>query len=129
MRDHRRAFLGAVIALIAAWGIAGLALLGRTDVLGAIAGTLLIVVLLRARTPTIYAGVFLVVAFLELYGTGVGAWQWAQTVPGTHVPAGNPPSGIAGIYVLFDVAALSFAPRLLEAVAALRGLAPRLARA
>ncbi|MSO41655.1 MAG: hypothetical protein EXQ70_07155 [Solirubrobacterales bacterium] len=128
VKEHQRAFVGGVIALIAAWGIAGWALLGRTDALGAIAGALLIVVLLRAKAPTIYAGVFLVVAFLEIYGTGIGAWHWAETVPGTTMQAGNPPSGIAGIYVLFDVAAIAMAPRLLNALAAARGMVPRLAR-
>jgi hypothetical protein len=123
-REHRRAFLNVVIALVAAWGVAGLFLLGRTDALGAFAGALLICVLLRSRNAPIYAGVFLIVGFLEIYGTSVGAWSWAATVPGTEMPAGNPPSGIAGIYVLFDVAAIAGAPKLLAALEGLRRLPP-----
>ncbi len=119
VRRHPRAFLRAVIAIVAAWGIAGLALLGRTDVLGAVTGTLLIYVLLRGRAPAIYAGVFLVVGFLEIYGTSIGAWHWAATTPDTPLPAGNPPSGIAGVYVLFDVAAIALAPRGLAALTTL----------
>jgi hypothetical protein len=115
VRRHPRAFLRAVIAIVAAWGIAGLAVLGRTDVLGAITGALLIYVLLRGRTATLYAGVFLVVGFLEIYGTSIGAWHWAATTPDTPLPTGNPPSGIAGVYVLFDVLAIALAPRLLHA--------------
>jgi hypothetical protein len=126
VREHRQAFLNGVIALIAAWGIAGLLLLGRTDALGALAGALLIYVLLRGRNAPIYAGVFLVVGFLEIYGTSVGAWSWAAAVPGTEMPAGNPPSGIAGIYVLFDVAAIAAAPGLLRVTQLLRRR-PRLA--
>jgi hypothetical protein len=113
VRRHARAFLAAVIAIVAAWGLAGLVLLGRTDVLGAITGALLIYVLLRGRAPTLYAGVFLIVGFLEIYGTSIGAWHWAATAPDTPLPTGNPPSGIAGVYVLFDVAAIALAPRLL----------------
>jgi hypothetical protein len=120
VQRHQRAFVGAAIAILAAWGIAGLLLLGRTDVLGAITGAALIYVLLRSRTPTIYAGVFLVVGFLEVYGTSVGAWHWADTAPDTSLPAGNPPSGIAGVYVLFDIAAIALAPRLLSALGRLR---------
>jgi hypothetical protein len=119
VRRHPRAFLGTVIAIVAAWGIAGLALLGRTDVLGAITGALLIYVLLRGRAPAIYAGVFLVVGFLEIYGTSIGAWHWAATTPDTPLPAGNPPSGIAGVYVLFDVLAIGLAPRALAALTTL----------
>jgi hypothetical protein len=124
VRRHPRAFVGAVIAIVAAWGVAGLLLLDRTDGLGAITGALLIYVLLRGRTATLYAGVFLVVGFLEIYGTSIGAWHWAATAPDTPLPTGNPPSGIAGVYVLFDVAAIAMAPRALAALERLRRLRP-----
>ena len=91
VRQHRRAFLGVVIAIVAAWGLAGLALLGRADVLGAVCAALLIYVLAGGRAPTLYAGVFIMVALLELYGTAIGSWTWAGAVPGTPVPSGNPP--------------------------------------
>ena len=120
VRRHPRAFIWGVILLVAAWGTAGLVLLGRTDALGAITGALLICVLLRGRAATLYAGVFLMVGFLEIYGTSIGAWHWAATTPDTPLPAGNPPSGIAGIYVLFDVAAIALGPRLAQALGALR---------
>jgi hypothetical protein len=125
VRRHSRAFVGAVIAMVAAWGAAGLVLLGRTDELGALTGALLVYVLVRGRTPTLYAGVFLIVAFLELYGTSIGAWQWASTTPGTPLGEGNPPSGIASIYVLFDIAAIALAPRLLALVDDLRRRLPK----
>jgi hypothetical protein len=64
---------------------------------------------------------------LELYGTAIGAWTWAAVVPGTPVPTGNPPSGIAGAYVLFDIAAIAFAPRLVSAFVSVRRLRPRFA--
>jgi hypothetical protein len=127
VRRHRRAFLGVVIAIVAAWGLAGLALLGGADVLGAVCAALLIYVLAGGRAPTLYAGVFIMVAPLELYGTAIGSWTWAGAVPGTPVPSGNPPSGIAGVYVMFDIAAIALAPQLLSAVEALRRLRPRLA--
>jgi hypothetical protein len=127
VRHHPRVFIAAVIGIVAAWGVAGLLLLGRTDALGAITGALLIYVLLRGRTATLYAGVFLVVGFLEIYGTSIGAWHWAATAPDTPLPTGNPPSGIAGIYVLFDVAAIAIAPRVVAALDRLRQL-PLIAR-
>jgi hypothetical protein len=65
------------------------------------------------------------VALLELYGTAIGSWTWAGAVPGTPVPSGNPPSGIAGVYVLFEIAAIALAPRLLSAFEVLRRLRPR----
>jgi hypothetical protein len=59
--------------------------------------------------------VFLVVAALELYGTSIGVWHWARELPGTGIPDGNPPSGVASGYVWFDVMALLVAPGLAAA--------------
>jgi hypothetical protein len=104
------------VALLAvlAWGIAGVTVLPRPDVAGAIGAALLAVYLIRGRAPEIYAGVFLVVAWLELYGTAIGTWEWAVAIPGTVVPQGNPPSGVASGYVWFDIVALALAPFLIR---------------
>jgi hypothetical protein len=105
---------------VLAWGVAGVTVLPRADVGGAIGAALLAVYLLRGRAPEIYAGVFLVVAWLELYGTAIGTWEWAVTIPGTGVPQGNPPSGVASGYVWFDILALALAPLLICSVARIR---------
>ena len=100
-------------ALVLGWGIAGVTVLPREDAAGALGAALLCVYLVRGRAPHIYAGVFLVVAWLELYGTAIGTWEWAPVIPGTEVTSGNPPSGVASGYVWFDIVALALAPRLL----------------
>jgi hypothetical protein len=101
------------LAAVLAWGAAGVTVLPREDLGGALGALLLALFLLRGRAPAVYAGVFVVVAGLELYGTWLGTWTWAEVAPGTAISQGNPPSGIASGYVLFDVAALAFAPVLL----------------
>jgi hypothetical protein len=113
------------IALVGAlgWAAAGLTVLPRADVGGALGAILLSYYLLRGRAPAVYAGVFIVVAALELYGTAIGTWTWAETIPGTGIPNGNPPSGVASGYVWFDVMALALAPRLLAGVRALTATA------
>jgi hypothetical protein len=95
-----------------AWGIAGLTVLPRLDVAGAVGVPLLLLFLWRSRSRATYAGVFLVVAAVELYGTSIGTWRWASTLPGLGIPDGNPPSGVASGYVWFDVMALLVAPWL-----------------
>jgi hypothetical protein len=94
------------------WGLAGLTVLPRLDVAGAIGVPLLCVFLWRSRSRATYAGVFLVVAALELYGTSIGTWRWARELPGLGIPDGNPPSGVASGYVWFDVMAMLVAPYL-----------------
>jgi hypothetical protein len=103
------------------WGVAGLTVLPRLDVAGAMGVPLLCVFLWRSRSRSVYAGVFLVVAALELYGTSIGTWRWATELPGLGIPDGNPPSGVASGYVAFDVEALFIAPWLVAVGRMLRG--------
>lgn len=121
MRRHARALVFVAATAATAWGIAGLTLLPRVDAAGALGVPLLLAFLWRSRARAAYAGVFLVVAGLELYGTAIGTWRWAKELPGLGIPDGNPPSGVASGYVWFDVMALLLAPYLLALVAAARG--------
>jgi hypothetical protein len=116
LRRHSRALVAVAAAAATVWGVLGLTVLPRLDAAGAIGVPLLLVFLWRSRARAAYAGVFLVVGALELYGTAIGTWRWAETLPGLGIPDGNPPSGVASGYVWFDVMALLFAPRLLAAL-------------
>ena len=120
---HRRVLVAVALAGSLGWALAGLTVLPRADVGGALGAALLAFFLVRGRAPEIYAGVFLVVAALELYGTAIGTWTWSETIPGTGIPNGNPPSGVASGYVWFDVVALALAPRLLVLIRASRSRA------
>jgi hypothetical protein len=116
LERHVRALVLAAAAVASTWGLLGLTLLPRRDVAGAIGVPLLLLFLWRGRNRAIYAGVFLVVASLELYGTALGTWRWARALPGLGIPDGNPPSGVASGYVWFDVMALVTAPAVLALV-------------
>ena len=115
-----RRLVAAAAVAATGWGLAGLTVLPRLDVAGAIGVPLLCLFLWRSRFRAVYAGVFLVVAALELYGTSIGTWRWAAGLPGLGIPDGNPPSGVASGYVWFDVMALLVAPWLLRAGRTLR---------
>jgi hypothetical protein len=113
LRGHVRTLVAVAAVAAATWGLLGLTVLPRRDVAGAVGVPLLLVFLWRGRNRAVYAGVFLVVASLELYGTAIGTWQWAKELPGLGIPDGNPPSGVASGYVWFDVMALLVAPYLI----------------
>jgi hypothetical protein len=119
-RAHVRALVGTAAAVAAGWGLLGLTVLPRRDVAGAVGVPLLLLFLWRGRNRAIYAGVFLVVAALELYGTAIGTWRWAAELPGLGLPDGNPPSGGASGYVWFDVMAMLVAPYLVMLTRRLR---------
>ena len=116
LRRHTRLLVGGAALAATLWGVLGLTALPRIDAAGALGVPLLLAFLWRSRARAAYAGVFLVVGALELYGTAIGTWRWAPALPGTGIPDGNPPSGVASGYVWFDVMALLLAPRLLGAL-------------
>lgn len=108
---RRDVLLGVAAGGAAFWGLAGVTVLPASDVVGAFGCAVLVGVLAWTRR-TVYAGVFVVVAALELYGTALGTWTWEATVPGLGLSQGNPPSGAASGYVVFDVLALALVARL-----------------
>jgi hypothetical protein len=114
LRRHARPLVVAAGTIALVWGVLGLTVLPRTDAAGALGVPLLLAFLWRSRARAAYAGVFLVVAALELYGTAIGTWRWATELPRLGIPDGNPPSGVASGYVWFDVMALLLAPRVLS---------------
>jgi hypothetical protein len=123
---HARVLVATAAVVALTWGLLGLTVLPRRDVAGAIGVPLLLVFLWRGRNRAVYAGVFLVVAALELYGTAIGTWRWERELPGLGVPDGNPPSGVASGYVWFDVMAMLVAPMISSL---LRGLSGRIHQA
>ena len=116
LRMQRRVLVAVAATAASLWAVLGVTVLPRLDAAGALGVPLLLVFLWRSRARAAYAGVFLVVAALELYGTAIGTWRWATELPGLGIPDGNPPSGVASGYVWFDVMALLLAPGLLALV-------------
>jgi hypothetical protein len=124
---HRRTSLAitatAVVGgLYAAWALSG----SRPDVLGAFWYLCLLGFLAWGRSRTLYVGVFVVVTYLELLGTRLGTWAWSAHDPTGLVSIGNPPSGAAGGYGWFDLAAVLAGPALLTLTHRLRSRARRL---
>jgi hypothetical protein len=113
---HARTLVWIAALGAASWALLGLTVLPHRDVAGALGVPMLLLFLWRGRNRAIYAGVFVVVAALELYGTAIGTWRWAGELPGLGIPDGNPPSGVASGYVWFDVMALLTAPAVLTFV-------------
>jgi hypothetical protein len=117
--SRARVLIPLTIVLAGAYAFWGLFVSARPDLLGALWFGCLVVFLLRGRQPTVFIGAFIVVTYLELLGTRLGTWTWQVRDPVLHlIPMGNPPSGAAGGYGFFDMAALLLAPRIDAALAA-----------
>jgi hypothetical protein len=121
--NRSRAFITATIAVAGGYAAWGLIFNGRHDVLGVLWFGCLVFFLFRAPLPTVFVGAFVVVSYLELIGTGVGAWTWQTRDPILRwISMGNPPTGAAGGYGFFDAAALALAPGIEAALARRRVL-------
>lgn len=116
----RRPLIATTVAVGGAYALRGLFLTDRQDALGAFWFACLLGFLCLGRSRTLYVGAFLIVTYLELLGTAVHAWTWEPRDPTGWVSIGNPPSGAAGGYGWFDLAALLAAPAVLRAVARVR---------
>ncbi|MEJ7755419.1 MAG: hypothetical protein WKF83_02890 [Nocardioidaceae bacterium] len=120
------AALAAAASVGAAWASWGLFGSDRVDVLGAFWFACLLGFLLWGPNRGLYVGAFVVVSYLELLGTALGNWEWQRHDPTGLIPIGNPPSGAAGGYGWFDLAAVLLAPVLLALIARGRSVvAPR----
>lgn len=117
---HRRHLVRGTVALGGAYAAWGLLLSDRLDVLGAFWFCCLLGFLRWGRSGTLYVGAFLVVTYLEILGTWIGTWEWQTHDPTGLVAIGNPPSGAAGGYGWFDLAATLGAPAVLAGVRRLR---------
>jgi len=113
VRAHLRASTAAVLAVGGAWATYGVTVSDRPDWLGMFWFGCLVGFLFWGPSRELYVGAFVVVSYLELVGTAVGAWQWQPRDPTGLVPIGNPPSGAAGGYGWFDLAGLLLAGPLL----------------
>jgi hypothetical protein len=121
MRRHARAAVTVTLAaggLYALWGLSPLA--PRPDVLGAFWYLCLAGFLAFGRNRLTFVGAFLVVTYLEILGTSLGSWTWQPYDPTGLVAMGNPPSGAAGGYGWFDLAAIAAAPWIVQQVVAIR---------
>jgi hypothetical protein len=112
--------IAATVVVGGAWALHGL-LQPRQDVLGAFWFACLVGFLCWGRSRTLYVGAFLIVSYLEILGTHLATWTWQTHDPTGIVSIGNPPSGAAGGYGWFDLAAILGAPALLRLVGKLRG--------
>jgi hypothetical protein len=114
VRRHERDLTALVILVGGAYAAYGLVVAERTDVLGAFWFLCLVGFLLWGPSRGLYIGAFVVVTYLEIVGTALGTWTWQTHDPTGLVAIGNPPSGAAGGYGWFDLAALTAAPVLIR---------------
>jgi len=125
VKANERVCTALVILAGGAWAAYGITLADRPDTLGAFWYLCLVGFLWWGPSRGLYIGAFVVVSYLEVVGTALGTWQWRPVDPTGLVSIGNPPSGAAGGYGWFDLAALLAAPPVLAWISRVRRPVPR----
>jgi len=129
VRAHERRVGHVVLAICTAWTVAGLTVLPlwthRIDASGALIWPLFAWCILRSGRSSLFAGIWVATATLEIAGTWAGDWVWHPVAPWSHLPSGNPPSAIAAGYAVIDGAVLLLVPLVLLGLAYVRGAVRR----
>jgi hypothetical protein len=113
VRAHLRGCTVAAIVGVGLYAAYGVVVADQRDMLGAFWFLCLVGFLLWGPSQGLYVGAAVVVTYLEVVGTHLGTWTWQPYDPTGIVPIGNPPTGAAGGYGWFDLAALLLAPGLI----------------
>lgn len=113
--DHAKKIAIFVVVCGTLWAVTSLNhLFGRSDQIGTLLFTIYCIFLFKGRSPMVYLGAFFITNWVELIGTTLGTWYWAEIDPASTLTQGNPPSGVAAWYCLVDAVALTGAPALLK---------------
>ena len=123
VRRHLRLATAATVVGLGSWAAHGLWFAERQDALGAVWFGCLVAFLRWGPSTEVYVGAAVVVTWLEVLGTHVGTWTWQPEDPVGWLTIGNPPTGAAGGYGWFDLAALLAAPTVLASWGRLTGRA------
>jgi len=106
VQRHGRRVRHTVLAVCAAWAVAGVTVLpsltGRFDVQGALLLPLFAWCILWSGRGDLFAAIWVATTAIEIVGTWAGDWTWVATAPWTHIASGNPPSAIAAGYAVID---------------------------
>jgi len=82
-------------------------LIFNNDWYGFLCSVVFMIILFTAKKSRLFFLImFVLVCYIELVGTATGCWYWPEIAFGlfSWLPSGNPPSGIAVFYFLFDAA-------------------------
>ena len=109
-----------VVVVCGAWSLWGITFAAQGDFVGALLFVVFLFYLFKGRSPLVYLAAFFITTWLELIGTAVGTWHWAEIDPVLGLPQGNPPSGVAAWYCLVDAVAMGGSAPVINSVKRVR---------
>ena len=111
LRRHVRAIVWSIFVGATALLLRNLLVLPEPDLFGLATWIAFIPFIARSRLALLYGVSFVMTMALEFYGTGLGTWTWAPTVPLVGLAAANPPACVGVGYCMMDAATRWLAPK------------------
>ncbi len=94
------------IAMVAiGWGIHAWG--ADIDRFGVVLCGMFLVALTFGKARMLYATMFVLALVMELYGTALGNWRWADTAPWLGLSQSNPPYSAGAFYAVLDLLVLN----------------------
>lgn len=82
------------------------------DTLGPLLYGFFLACMLLSPSRKLYATMFVLSLAMELYGTWIGNWVWAQRVPWLGLTADNPPLAAGAFYCVLDLLVVSVTSKI-----------------
>jgi hypothetical protein len=98
-------WVGAVVAAAILWG--GYAWVADLDRFGVVLCGVFLLCAAFGKARALYATMFVLALTMELYGTALGNWRWADIAPGLGLTQFNPPYSAGAFYALLDLLVLN----------------------
>ena len=111
LHRHTRFLVWVVFAGATALLVQSLSAAPLSDLLGLVTWVTFLFFIIRGRFALLYAVSFTMTMMLEFYGTHLGIWTWAATMPLVRLTAANPPACIGAGYCIMDSLTRWLAPR------------------
>ncbi len=118
--NYAREIAAIVVVVCGAWSLWGITFAKQGDFVGALLFCVFLLYLFKGRSPLVYLAAFFITTWLEIIGTALGTWHWAEIDPVLGLPQGNPPSGVAAWYCLVDAVAMGGSAPVIAFFAELR---------
>jgi hypothetical protein len=100
-----RWFTGVVIVSAIAWGAH--VWMANSDRFGVALCAMFLVAATFGKARVLYATMFVLALIMELYGTALGNWRWADIAPWVNLTQANPPYSAGAFYGVLDLLVLN----------------------
>ena len=105
LRIVPRFTVAAVVLAAVAWGVHAWS--ANFDRFGVVLCVMFLIAVTFGKARALYATMFVLALLMELYGTALSNWRWAELAPWVNLTQSNPPYSAGAFYGVLDLLVLN----------------------